>query len=85
MQTLGGELATGYRFGNVSGYVQPLVSSLHYTGIRNVHVAQFWNLYKEASNDSAVQKVLDTVRRLAEEFDLAGSDCIQIACSLSGG
>jgi putative NADPH-quinone reductase len=70
IQTLGGSLQTGYRFGNVSDYCQAAVSSLHYAGIRNTHVAQFWNLYKETAKDSPeVLRILELVRGLGREFD----------------
>ena len=36
IQTLGGDLQTGFRFGNVSGYAQTATSSFYYAGLRHV-------------------------------------------------
>ncbi len=83
LQTLGGGLSNGYRFGNATEYAQALVSSLHYAGIRNTHVTQFWNLYKETQVDSPeIEKVLATVRALAETFDTRPPERVQIVSSL---
>lgn len=78
IQTLGGALQTGYRFGNVSDYVQAAVSSFHYAGIRNVQVEQFWNLYRETTRDSkSIKRVLTRSRQLGERFDDVCLDGVQ--------
>lgn len=68
IQTLGGELRTAFRYGNVSNYAAPLVSSLHYTGIKDVETLQVWNVYKKM-DEAEYARILTEVRRHAAAFD----------------
>ncbi|MEW5740690.1 MAG: NAD(P)H-dependent oxidoreductase [Myxococcota bacterium] len=69
LQTLGGNLQTGFRFGNVADYAQGLVSAMHYCGIRNTHVQQFWNMYKQTKDAPGMSALLERCRALGERFD----------------
>lgn len=77
LQTLGGNLKTAYRFGNVSDYAQGLVSALQYTGIRNVQVQQFWNLYKQTRDAPGMPALLERCRHLGATFDEQDDDFVQ--------
>lgn len=77
VQTLGGTLQTGFRFGNVADYAQGLVSAMHYCGIRNTHVQQFWNLYKQTKESPGMAPLIERCRTLGQEFDLQDDELVQ--------
>jgi putative NADPH-quinone reductase len=77
LQTLGGSLQTGFRFGNVADYAQGLVSAMHYCGIRNTHVQQFWNLYKQSREAPGMPALLERCRALGATFDQQDDELVQ--------
>lgn len=77
VQTLGGALQTGFRFGNVADYAQGLVSAMHYCGIRNTHVQQFWNLYKQTKDAPAMPALIERCRALGASFDEQDDEALQ--------
>lgn len=80
IQTLGSSLESAYRFNAVSAYVQGAVSTLHYAGVRDVQVEQFYNLYRETDPGSpGVRAILDRARSLGRELDLGPRRGVQTA------
>lgn len=77
IQTLGGALQTGFRFGNVADYAQGLVSALHYCGVRNTHVQQFWNLYKQTKESPQMPALIEKCRALGAAFDDQDDEALQ--------
>lgn len=77
IQTLGGNLQTGFRFGNATEYVQGLVSALQYCGVRNTHVQQFWNLYKQTKDAPQMPGLVERCRQLGATFNEQDDDRLQ--------
>lgn len=77
LQTLGSNLQTGFRFGNLNEYAQGLVSALQYCGVRNTHVQQFWNMYKQAKDAPGMPALLARCRQLGATFDEQDDDLVQ--------
>ncbi|MEZ0310465.1 MAG: NAD(P)H-dependent oxidoreductase [Myxococcota bacterium] len=82
IQTLGSNLQTAYRFGNVASYAAEAVSSLQYAGIRNVQVAQYWNMYRQMPAVPAeIEKILSHAQGLGASFFADTVSGVQIVSS----
>jgi len=66
IQTLGSRLASGYKYGSISAYIAPLVSSIYYVGIKDVRTLQIWNTYKATNCSTALQQVSEFLLRMNE-------------------